>query len=119
MGDQVCIFGGDRSLWDARWNAEAGMRKPVVGVTDRANQGGQRSEVCGGFSTHGTVADSFSVCHECKSACCFLLIEEFVEEDDLSGYSASAQFAQVIEVVDDDHIGIKAIGRSRGAAPEG
>src|SRR3954468_6528211 len=96
------------------WFARSVTRR----VTDRANQGRNGSEICGRLSAHGTVANRFSIGDKGQSGGRFLLVEEFLVENDLSRYAVAAKLAQFFKAVDDDDIGGKPFGSCRCASPQ-
>src|SRR5258708_28808411 len=72
----------------------------------------------GGFRSGGGVADGFAVGGEGLSGGGFLLVEDFVEEDDLAGDLVVTKGLEFVEGVDGDDVGGEAVGGSGSAAAE-
>src|SRR5258708_40240684 len=72
----------------------------------------------GGFRSGGGVADGFAVGGEGLSGGGFLLVEDFVEEDDLAGDLVVTKGLEFVEGVDGDDVGGEAVGGSGSAVTE-
>ena len=100
---------------DAGGKTESGVGEAVVGAAYGADQSGDCAQVGGGFGSGAAVADGFAVGGESESGGGFLLVEEFVEEDDLAGDFVAAKGLEFLESVDGDYVRGQAVGR-RGCA---
>ena len=49
VDDEVSVFRGNRCRGDSCRKAESGMGKAIIGIADRADQGGDGAKVGGGF----------------------------------------------------------------------
>ena len=91
VGDEVGVFGGDGGGGDSGGKAETGVRKAVIGAADGAHESGDCAEIGGGFGSGAAVADGFPIGGEGESSGGFLLVENFVEENDFSGDFVAAE----------------------------
>ena len=120
MGDQVGVFGGDGGGRDSGGEAESGVRESVVGIGYGADQGGNGAEISGGFGSGSAIADGLAIGGESLSADGLLLVEDFIEEDDLAGDLVAAESLKFFEGVDGDYVCGEAIcGCSRASAEGG
>ena len=104
MRDEIGVFGGDGSSGDAGRITESGMGQPEVGAAYRTDEGGDSAQFRRGLGTGGAIAHGLSIGDERQSRRRFLLVEDFVEENDFAGDIFAAQGLQFVEIVDDDHI---------------
>src|ERR1035438_6728558 len=118
MSDQAGVFGGDRAGGKSRGKAEAGVGQAKVCGPDGAAYRAGRAQVGRGFGSGCAIANGFTVRDKRHSGGGFLLVENFIEEDDFSGDLVVAEGFQFVEVVDDDHVGSDAVGRRGSASAE-
>jgi len=66
----------------------------------------------GGFGSGSAVADGLAVGGEGEPGGGFLLVEEFVEQDNLAGNFVVTESGEFVEGADGDDLGSEAVGRS-------
>src|SRR5579864_55511 len=120
VGDEISIFGGDGTGGNSCRKAEAGVRQTIICVTDRTDKGGNGSELRSRPWPHASVSDGFAISDKRESGGGFLLVVNFVEQDDLAGDLFATQRFQLVEVIHDDDICSETIsGRGCASAQRG
>ena len=119
MDDQVGVFGGDGRGGDSCREAESGVREAIVGVAYGADQSGYCAQIGGGFGSGSAIADGLAVGGESKSGGSLLLVEEFIEEDDLAGDFVATESLEFFESVDGNYVGGEAVGWGCRASAKG
>ena len=110
MDDQVGVFGGNGCGGDSGGEVESGVREAIVGAAHGADQSGYCAQIGGGFGSGSAIADGLAIGGESLSAGGLLLVEEFIEENDLAGDLVATQSLELFESVDGDHVGREAVG---------
>jgi hypothetical protein len=118
VSDQVGVFGGDSSGRDSGGKTESRVWESIVGAGDGANQSSHGAEIGGGFGSGSPVTDGLTVGGKGVSASGLLLVEEFVEEDDLAGDFVVAEGLELVECVDRDYVRREAVWRSGRASTQ-
>jgi hypothetical protein len=116
VSDEVSVFGGHGCGGDSGGETESGVGQAIVGAADRADECGGCAQVGGGFGSGSAVTNGFAVGGESLSGSGFLLVEDFVKQDNLAGDFVAAEGLQFLEGVDGDDVGGESLCGSRGAA---
>src|ERR1700692_2850038 len=97
VDDEVRVFCGDGTGGNAGRKTESSMRKAVVGIADGADKRGDGTEIGGGLGPGSPVTDGLPVGGEGESGGGFLLIENFIEEHDLTRNFIVAEGCEFVE----------------------
>src|ERR1700735_2024954 len=91
VDDEIGVFRGHGSRRNCCRKAESGVREAIVGIADGADQGGGSAEIGCCLRSGPAVTNGLAISGETKSAGGFLLVEDFVEQDDLACDFVTAQ----------------------------
>src|SRR5215470_1550137 len=92
------------------------MGQAVVGVSNRADQSRSCAQVRRDLRPGSAISNCLTISHECQAGCRLLLVEDLVEEDDLSRDLVAAERLQLVKAAYYDDVGDDSVRRCRRAS---